>query len=124
MLRIDWDGLAARANGDGEFRLAARAWTATLRLDLGDESRSLRIQDGAVRDVAACAAAAPCDVFVSAPGAAWEQLLEAVPRPFYQDLFGATVHHGFALGPDAMDWAAHYPALRRLVDLLRLARER
>ncbi len=42
-----------------------------------------------------------------------------MPRPFYQDPFFASVHHGIELNPDQLDYAAYYPALRRLVGVLR-----
>jgi hypothetical protein len=119
-----WEGLAQRVNRDGEFRIASRDWTALLRLDVGDESHRLRFEAGELREVAACDRESPCDVFVSGPGEAWEQLLRRVPRPFYQDLFGAAWHHhDFALTGDFAAWAAYYPALRRLVEILRESKE-
>jgi hypothetical protein len=120
---IAWDGLAQRVNGDGEFRVASRAWTATVRLDVGDASHSLRFEAGVLREVGGCDRESPCDVFVSAPREEWEQLLERVPRPFYQDLFGAAWIHDFTLSEDLEAWAAYYPALRRLVEILRESRE-
>ena len=49
----------------------------------------------------------------------WRELLRKVPRPFYQDPFFASVHHGIELNRDQLDYAAYYPALRRLVGVLR-----
>jgi hypothetical protein len=120
---IAWEGLAQRVNGDGEFRVASRDWTALLRLDVGGESHRLRFETGELREVAACDRDSPCDVFVSAPREAWDQLLRRVPRPFYQDLFGAALYHDFALNADLAAWAAYYPALRRLVEILRESRQ-
>jgi len=120
---IAWDALAQRLGGDGEFRLAARAWTASLRLDVGEASHRLRFEDGEVREVTACDPGTPCDVVVAAPRSEWEQLLQPVPRPFYQDLFGAAWVHGFTLSEDMETWAPYYPALRRLVEILRELRE-
>ena len=45
-----------------------------------------------------------------------------MPRPFYQDLYAATVHHGFSVSGDTLNYCAYYPALRRLVELMRDAR--
>jgi hypothetical protein len=122
MALIDWTGLADRVNADGEFQLAARFWDATLRLDVGPESQRLRLEGGALREVSPCAPDAECDVFISAPAGEWERLLEPTPRPFYQDLLAAQAHHGIELNPDLLDFAAYYPALRRLVEILREAR--
>jgi len=123
MRALPLERLAERLNADGEFRHAARFWTATLRFDVGEESHRLRFEDGVLREVAACAAGAPCDVFVAAPRVDWERLLEPVPRPFYQDFFSAMWRHGFRMNEDMMAWAAYYPALRRLVEVLREAKE-
>jgi len=122
MALIDWAGLADRVNGDAEFALAARFWDATLRLDLGPRSRRLRFEGGALRQVSPCADDAACDLYISAPEREWEHLLEPVPAPFYQDVFGAQLHHDVELGEDPLDFAAYYPALRRLVEILREAR--
>ena len=120
---IAWTQLQDRLNGDPEFRLAARSWSAALRLDVGDASFRLRFDDGALVEVAPCAGDADCDLFVGAPEDAWRELLAPVPRPFYQDLFGAALHHGVRLPEDPLRFAAYYPALRRLVQLLSASRE-
>ncbi len=123
MAGIAWSELARRIDKDGEFRLASRFWEATLRLDLGPESHRLCFQDGRLREVGACDPDADCDVYVSAPLEEWERLLAPVPQPFYQDLFGAQLHHGFQMNAEPLDYAAYYPALRRLVEILREMRE-
>ena len=119
---IDWNTLFERVNGDPEFRLASRHWNAILRLDMGDASHALRFEGGALTEVAPSRADAPADVFIGAPEATWDQMLAPVPRPFYQDLTGAALHHGVQLPPDATAYAAYYPALRRLMQLLGAAR--
>lgn len=119
---IPWQELAARANEDGEFRIAARLWTAQLRLDAGEDRVRLRIENGALRTVEPCAPEATCDARIAAPPEEWARLLEACPRPFYQDLFGALTHHGFRIDGDLEGFFAYYPAVRRLVELLREAR--
>jgi hypothetical protein len=123
MALIAWDELAGRVDEDGEFRLASRFWDATLRLDLGPESRRLCFEEGRLREIGSCDPDAACDLHISAPLEDWERLLAPVPRPFYQDLLGAQLHHGFQMNADLLDIAAYYPALRRLVEILREARE-
>lgn len=122
MALIAWDELAGRVNQDGEFRLASRFWDATLRLDLGSESQRLCFREGQLQELGSCGPDAECDLHISAALEDWERLLAPVPRPFYQDLLGAQLHHGFQMNADLLDIAAYYPALRRLVELLREAR--
>ena len=63
------------------------------------------------------------DIFIGAPEATWDEMLAPVPRPFHQDLLGAAIHHGVALPADQTIYAAYYPALRRLMQLLGAARQ-
>ena len=120
---LAWDQLPDRVNRDAEFAIAGRDWTATLRLDVGDEHTRLRFEAGALTEIEPCTENEACDVFVAAPKEEWEKLLAATPRPFYQDLFGAQLHHDVRLNPDALAYAAYYPALRRLVQILRDVKE-
>ena len=122
MALIAWGELAGRVNQDGEFRLASRIWNATLRLDLGSESRWLCFQEGRLREIGSCDPDTDCDLYIRASLEDWERLLAPVPKPFYQDLLGAQLHHGFQMNADLLDFAAYYPALRRLVEILREAR--
>jgi hypothetical protein len=120
---IVWQDLQGRVNGDPEFRLAARFWNATLRLDVGATSHRVRFEEGALTEVASCAGDAPCDLFIGASEDDWRELLAPVPRPFYQDLFGAALQHGVRLPEDPLAYAAYYAALRRLMQLLSASRE-
>ena len=81
------------------------------RASLGPRSKFLTIHSGAHSSVQ-----------ISAPTEDWERMLAPVPRPFNQDLFGAQLHHDVELNRDPLDYAAYYPALRRLVEILREAR--
>jgi len=120
---IDWSGLPERVNADPEFRLASRLWTATLRLDIGSASRALRFEAGELTDVSATPRASEADLFIRAPESDWDELLAPTPRPFYQDLFGAQLQHGVELPSDPLAYAAYYPALRRLIQLMSAARQ-
>jgi hypothetical protein len=123
MALIAWEEIPRRVNHDGEFRLASRFWNVRLRLDLGVESQLLCFQEGRLREIESCDPAADCDLHISAPLEDWSRLMEPVPRPFYQDLFAAQIHHGFQMNEDPLEYAAYYPALRRLIEILREARE-
>jgi len=120
---IDWSRLPERVNADPEFRLASRKWTATLRLDVGAESRALRFEDGVLTSVTPTGRDAAADLFIGAPEAEWRELLAPAPRPFYTDLYGAHMMHGIALPEDAIAYAAYYPALRRLLQVMSSVRK-
>ena len=122
---IDADQLAAAANADGEFQLHARLWRARVSLRAGDDvAVALTIEAGRVSAAAdAAVPAEPADVRISAPAADWDALLAPVPRPFFHDLRAACAHHGFRLEGDRLHTAAFYPAIRRLVDLMRDVRQ-
>jgi hypothetical protein len=109
-------------NEDPEFLLAARDWTARLRVRMGDAEMIVGIRDGRI----AAIESAPTpfhawDAEIGGPRAGWEQFLEPLPRPFYQDLFPAMVHHGFTIAGDLESVFAYHPALRRMFDLMRQA---
>lgn len=109
------------ANADGEFRRHARFWTATLRLGVGKRRFRLRIESGAVAAFERWSGGISVDMAIDAPEADWRALLAPVPRPFYQDLYAAAIHHGFQVAGDASHYCAYYPALRRLLELMRIA---
>lgn len=117
------DQLWELANHDAEFTLAARHWTMTLRLDMGAETYLLHIRDGQLTEIARWRQARKLwtswQVAIAAPAEAWQQFLAPVPKPFYQDLWGAVIHHGFTLEGDLESLYPYYPALRRLFDLMR-----
>ena len=119
---LDFSALAQRANADGEFALHARFWNATIRLDVGRSRYRLDVRDGIVADCTPWLGSIACDLTIGADETEWGRLLEAIPKPFYQDLYAATVHHGFTVSGDQLNYCAYYPALRRLVELMREAR--
>ena len=116
---IPWSNLKSTLEQDPEFRYAIRHWTASLRLSVGGTHHAIRFEDGAVAALEPCEADTPSDVFLAGPEEEWRELLREVPRPFYQDPFFASVHHGIEINRDQLDYAAYYPALRRLVGVLR-----
>ncbi|MFN0147961.1 MAG: hypothetical protein ACKVT1_15765 [Dehalococcoidia bacterium] len=124
------DGILARlpaaCTADGEFRLAARYWTGTLRLDLGDEAADLQIDDGTVSAVGPASGALPAgtgNVGLRAPAATWAKILAAVPPPMFNDVMPARAAGMELLGDTESFWQ-YYPAVRRTVDLLRIERNR
>jgi len=116
---LDWERLKDSANADGEFRLHARFWTCARRSTYAPNSTRIGGRDAAFRSIEPGVANLAGELSVSASAAEWEALLAPVPQPFYQDLYAATVHHGFTATGNRTHFCAYYPALRRLVELMR-----
>lgn len=119
MALLDWSRLGRRANEDGEFRLLARFWNASVRIEAGAEHVRVAMRDGVVAGIEPWGGRAASDLTIAAPEAAWREVLKPVPRPFYHDLAAAAAHHEFGLYGDVRHRCAYYPAVRRLVELMR-----
>ena len=120
---LDWEQLTDRANDDGEFHLHARFWSARIRVVHGERSTRLRIIDGTLADVGPWNPADfGADLTIDADAAAWDAMLAPVPRPFYHDLWAASVHHGVQIIGNSHHRCAYYPAVRRLLELMREVR--
>ena len=105
---------------DGELAHAVRFWDGALHLDVDGERCALRFAPGGPpRLERAPGPPGPRDVSISASGAEWRKLLAAVPAPFYQDVYGAALHHAVSIGGDPETLYAYYPAIRRVIELLR-----
>lgn len=116
---LDWSQLRLKANNDGEFRLHSRFWNSTLRLDMGSQSTRINVHNGEIAEIEPWLGALAGNLHIRAPDEDWQRLLEPVPEPFYQDVYPASVHHGFEIHGDTTHFCAYYPALRRLVELMR-----
>src|SRR5256885_905620 len=84
--------LAARCRVDGEFRLAARYWTGSFRIDRGDEVASLVLENGLVRVPPVPATALPAGpghIGLRAPPQVWARILAPIPAPFFNDIVPA-----------------------------------
>ena len=104
---------------DGELRMAARYWTGSVRFDLGDEVITLAFEDGRLADAASGDQPA---ITLTAPPAVWDEILQPVPAPFRNDIVPAQAF-GLQIGGDPEAFWQYYPAVRRMVDLLREAQE-
>ena len=116
---LDWQALQARANDDGEFRIQARFWNAIVRFTCGQESTRIDMRDGKIAAIEPWFGNMAGNLTVTASEDDWDALLAPIPKPFYQDLFAATVHHGFETAGDTKHYCAYYPAIRRLIELMR-----
>ena len=121
---LDTQRLVSAANADGEFVLQARMWNARINIASDGDAIALTITQGHIArasdDIANDATQA--HVRISGPSLGWDEMLRPIPKPFYHDLRAAAVHHGFSIAGDLMHTAAYYPAIRRLIELLREVR--
>lgn len=112
-------------NADPEFRIAARYWDGAIEFRIDQESVVVTLMQGTVTSVSDELPATLADVtgagpvVIAAPVGDWAKLLEALPRPFYQDYHAASAHHGFRLAGDVETLWAYYAAVRRTADILR-----
>jgi len=114
--------LFARFDSDRELARCTRYWTGALHLGVGARRYALRFEAGRFTGAGlAEAAPGPRDVEIVAAPEEWERLLAPTPVPFYQDAFGASLHHPVSLGGDPDSLFAYYPALRRVIEILREA---
>ena len=114
--------LSALFDSDRELARCARFFTGALHLGVGAERWSLRFEAGNFAGVGLAEAALGArDIAIVAAPAEWEKLLAPVPPPFYQDAFGASLHHPVSLGGDLDTLFAYYPAVRRVIEILREA---
>jgi hypothetical protein len=113
--------LAERCAGDGEFRLAARYWSGSVRLDLGDAVVELLLDDGAVSapsEPGSVARAGLGHIGVRAPVEVWERILAPIPPPYYTDIIAARAF-GLRIEGERETFWQYYAAVRRALDLLR-----
>ena len=118
MLTFDTNAIAASANADGEFKLAARLWNADVRFDIGADTYLMRMRDGRISEFSKTASA-NYDVKISAPEDDWRELLRPVPKAFYQDLMSAMTRHNFRVEGDLLGFNPYYRAVCRLFELMR-----
>ncbi|HXX46630.1 MAG TPA: hypothetical protein VEN47_00290, partial [Myxococcota bacterium] len=96
---------------DAELAFAARFWDGALHLDVGGTRSAVRFAPGSPPSVElAPGAVGPRDVCIAASREEWQKLLAAVPVPFYQDVYGAALHHPVSIGGDPETIYAYYPA--------------
>lgn len=118
-MKLDWANVKVRVNEDPEFKLAARFWNATVRIQIGKYRYKVLIDEGLFKSIEPWFGAIACDLSITAPEEEWERLLELTPRPFYQDLYPAAIHHDFDVSGDLESYCAYYPAIRRMIEILR-----
>lgn len=125
MALVDMERYREGVNSDDEFRMAARFWSAAIRVEMGSETYFFRLQDGKLISAAPPSGASVAtdirdyDLEISAPEEEWSKYLEDVPAPFYHELWAAVSRHNFRHGGNMKMWFAYYPALRRMFEIMR-----
>jgi hypothetical protein len=95
-------------------------WDADVVLVSGGDAVRVVVRGGRMTSVAPDTAdAQPAAIRIVGPADGWAKMLLPAPPPFYQDLYGASLHHGFTLEGGIENVGPYYPALRRLIELLR-----
>jgi hypothetical protein len=107
-------------NEDPEFALAARLWSAGVRLDVGGRKHLLTVRDGVVEQFTDDPDPFdPYTITIGGPEEGWGHLLQAMPPPFYQDFWGAFFRHDFEMGGDLELLYVGYGAVRRMLEVMR-----
>jgi hypothetical protein len=120
MDELNTEKLKIDLNSDPEFTLNARLWEGRFKLNIGDDPYVFQIHEGKVeRIIDQPDMFTEYDFCISGPSEGWEELLAPVPRPFYQDLFSAWLHHGFTVEGDLEQFFGFHMALRRMIQILR-----
>lgn len=112
---VSSEQLAEICNADGEFRIAARYWNGGLRLAMGERTLAIGVRNGVAQ---ACVDAVDGLVTLSAPEEMWAQLTATVPPRFFNDL-APLMEMGMQIEGDLVSYAQYYPAIMRVIELLR-----
>jgi hypothetical protein len=107
------------ANNDGEFKLAARLWDGDVVLVSGDDAVLLSMTGGRMAEASVVAKDRAAQIRIVGTDEGWAKMLTPHPPAFYQDIMAAATHHGFQFHGAMEDVGPYYPALRRLIELLR-----
>lgn len=120
MSRLNGENLREALNTDPEFQLSARYWNGLVKLDFGDRVYIISVHDGSVENIQEDPTMYdPSDLSISASSEGWDELLAEMPRPFYQDIYSASVHHDFEIEGDLEQFFAYHAALRRMTQIMR-----
>ena len=107
---------AAQCATDGEFSLAARHWTGGLKLVVGDDTLSLKLDGGSV----AAGEAKEGVIEFRGPLDVWARFFEATPPRFHNDFMAnLATGSGLSRGGTELVYAQYYGAAMRALELLR-----
>lgn len=96
----------------------ARYWTGSLTVDLDGASLAFVLTEGHIDAVPPGIANGVAHIGLAAPREVWDKVLAPVPPPFFNDIMPARAFGLRVSGDEETLWQ-YYPAVRRLIDLLR-----
>src|ERR1700758_3051472 len=112
---------------DPEWQLVSRHWNGRLSVAAGPDSAVFTdtvavfdVVDGSLRPSTRRVWADPGNITLRAPEEVWQGMLEAIPPPYLHCPMGAA-YHGFEAGGHPETVAQYWPAVHRVVALLRHA---
>lgn len=118
MVGVAHEGLesrvAARCREDGEFRMAARFWDGVVTFALPGVELVLTLVGGEPT----AGGGEQTTLSFTAPTGVWEKMLEPVPPPMFNDLAPAAAA-GLRFEGSVETYWQYYPALRRLMEVVR-----
>ena len=109
--------LAASCDADGEFLLAAKAWTGGFRFEGDTDAIGLVVTDG--RAVAGDPGDGPGVVVISGPDNFWASLTAAVPPRLENDLWPLVGLGHLTLTGSTLVFSQYFAALARAIELMR-----
>ena len=118
---VDVAAVARKGMDDPEFSRETRFLDGRLKIDVAGHPTVLEFDDGALVGTSTDAADEDCKIVVRGDEEQWTNLLEPIPKPFYQCLQTTAVKHGLYMST-TNETFAYLPALNRLVVLMREAR--
>jgi pimeloyl-ACP methyl ester carboxylesterase len=114
--------IAALCDVDGEFHIAAKGWTGGFRFEGDTDSVGIVLTEGHAQ------AGDPGDgegvVVIKGPDALWAELLAPVPARLKNDLWPLVGKGYMALTGSYLTFSQYFPALARVVELMRPAHNR
>jgi hypothetical protein len=107
-------------DADPEWRLAARFWDARIRFFVGGDGYLMDIKDGQLVDFSQDAPDPDnYDILIGGPAETWAEILEEIPRPYYQSFLPAKVFHGFTCAGDIECLYTYYGAVDCILRCMR-----
>jgi pimeloyl-ACP methyl ester carboxylesterase len=112
------DSLIESCRSDGEFCLASRHWTGSLRLEAPSGVCAIRFDDGIVRPTPDSSITKDT-IALRASDTTWAKLLALKPPRLHNDISVLIARQEMTLQADPVCYAQYYPAVMRAIELLR-----
>ena len=112
----------AQINTDSEIGRLGRYFDGRMGVQFGDQKYILLVSQGRVVDFLANPLwDKPFDFVIRADVDTWTRSAEAVPRPFYQDIFGMMWNHGMTMEGDVVKAMQHIRTVKLMLAAMKRA---